>query len=149
MNTPTVKSKAAEMGRVVVSAKIENLAELYAADRNYIDPSEVHWIEIDDALVDTGSTGLGIPRKLIKKLGLHQTGERRVTTTKGIRKAKLYEAVKLTVQGRDCVLDVIDVAAPCPVLIGQAPLELMDFVVDPRREQLVGRHGDEQMYDLY
>jgi len=149
MTTNSAKLKAEEMGRVVVSAKIENLAELYAADRKFIDPSDVHSIEVEDALVDTGTTGLGIPRKLIKQLGLRETGKRSVNTTKGVRKAKTYEAVRLTVEGRDCVLDVTDVAASCPVLIGQVPLELMDFIVDPRRQRLIGAHGDQQMYDLF
>lgn len=149
MSTKTLNSKAAETGRVVVGARIENLGDLYASHRKFIDPSEVRWIEVDDALVDTGNAGLGIPRKLIKQLGLNRTGKRPVNTTKRIRKANVYEAVRLTVQGRECVLDVTDIAPSCPVLIGQVPLELLDFVVDPRRGQLVGAHGDEQLFDLF
>lgn len=149
MRTNTAKSKDEKMGRVVVSAKIENLGDLWAVRQKLKQPSDVRWIEVDDALIDTGMTGLGMPRKLIKQLGLEQIGERSATTTKGKRKAKIYDAVKLTVQGRDCIVDVTDVVASCPVLIGQVPLELMDFIVDPRREQLAGRHGDQQMYDLF
>jgi predicted aspartyl protease len=139
------------MGRVIVTAKIENLGDLYAVHRKYLDPSQVRRIEVNDALVDAGATGLGLPRKLIKELGLSQTGVRPVNTTKGTRQAKVYEAVKLTVQGRDCVLDVTDVSASCPALIGQVPLELLDFVVDPRGQRLIGNpaHGGQQMYDLF
>ena len=59
--------------------------------------------------------------------------------------------VKLTLQGRDCVCDVTEVDDACPVLIGQVPLELMDFVVDPGRRQLVGNpaHGGEHMIEMY
>jgi predicted aspartyl protease len=139
------------MGRVVVTAKIENLGDVYAAHRKYIAPTDIRWAEIDDALVDTGATGLGLPKKLIRELGLNQTGVRRVNTAKGTREAKVYEAVRLTVQGRDCVLDVTEVGANCPVLIGQLALEAMDFVVDPRGQRLIGNpaHGGQQMYDLY
>jgi len=39
----------------------------------------------------------------------------------------------------------------CPVLIGQVPLELLDFVVDPIAQSLVGNpeHDGEQMIDLF
>ena len=38
----------------------------------------------------------------------------------------------------------------CPLLIGQVPLELLDFVVDPVGQKLIGNpdHGGEQMIDL-
>ena len=39
----------------------------------------------------------------------------------------------------------------CPVLIGQIPLEALDFVVDPANRRLIGNpaHGGEQMIELY
>ncbi|HEX5442731.1 MAG TPA: hypothetical protein VFW87_02830 [Pirellulales bacterium] len=39
----------------------------------------------------------------------------------------------------------------CPVLIGQAPLELLDFLIDPLGQRLVGNpaRGGEQMLELY
>jgi hypothetical protein len=37
------------------------------------------------------------------------------------------------------------------VLIGQVPLEMLDFVVDPQSQRLIGNpeHGGEQMLELY
>ena len=43
----------------------------------------------------------------------------------------IYEAIRLTVQGRDCVVEVCELPNECPPLIGQIPLEALDFVVDP------------------
>jgi len=39
----------------------------------------------------------------------------------------------------------------CPVLIGQIPLEAMDFVVDMGKHALVGNpaHGGEHIIELY
>lgn len=34
--------------------------------------------------------------------------------------------------------DVYGLPEPCPVLIGQIPLESMDIVVDPKNRQLIG-----------
>jgi hypothetical protein len=38
-----------------------------------------------------------------------------------------------------------------PPLIGQIPLEMLDFVVDPRGQQLIGNpeHGGEHVIEMY
>jgi hypothetical protein len=48
-------------------------------------------------------------------------------------------------------VDVLEAHDECPVLIGQVPLELLDFVVDPKMQRLVGNptHGGEHMYEMY
>jgi hypothetical protein len=55
------------------------------------------------------------------------------------------------VGGRQCSVDVSEVASTCPVIIGYVPLELLDFVVDPKGQRLVGNpdHGGEFMFDMY
>lgn len=54
-------------------------------------------------------------------------------------------------QGRFCVVDVVELPDDVPVLIGQVPLELMDWVVDPKAQRLIGNpaHGGEQTIELY
>ena len=39
----------------------------------------------------------------------------------------------------------------CPVLIGQIPLEILDFVVDPANRRIIGNpeHGGEHIIELY
>ena len=63
----------------------------------------------------------------------------------------MYGTVRLTVQGRDCTCDAVGVPDDCPVLIGQVPLELLDFVVDPGGQRLIGNpaHGGEHIIELY
>ena len=62
----------------------------------------------------------------------------------------VYSAVRLTIQGRSCTMDVMEVADDVPVLIGQLPLEHLDFVVDMRKHELIGNpaHGGEHVYEL-
>jgi hypothetical protein len=45
----------------------------------------------------------------------------------------------------------VGVPDDCPVLIGQVPLELLDFVVDPGGQRLIGNpaHGGEHIIELY
>ena len=138
------------MGRVVVSALIESLEDVYRVHRGEIGAPQVRRIEVTDALVDTGATTLSLPGRFIAQLGLIPIRTRRAVTTAGIRDVPTYGAVKLTVQGRDCTCDVTEVDDACPVLIGQVPLELLDFVVDPGRQQLIGNpaHGGVHMIEL-
>ena len=57
-------------GEVLVPAKIENLDDLFGVDKGEFPAENVRRVEVSDALVDTGATGLLIPRALIAQLGL-------------------------------------------------------------------------------
>jgi predicted aspartyl protease len=139
------------MGRVLTEATIVNLKDLWDAERNRLPADQVRRLEVTDALVDTGATLLSLPTRLIQQLGLTWQGKKRVTSSPGVGEANMYEAVRLTIQGRTCTMDVMEVADQIPVLIGQLPLEHLDFVVDPRNHRLVGNpaHGGEHVYELY
>ena len=94
---------------------------------------------------------LSLPTQLIRQLGLMKTGRRRVKTSLGLGEADVYDAVRLTIQGRDCPLDVMEVPDGVPVLIGQIPLERLDFVVDPQGCQVIANpaHGGEHIIEAY
>jgi predicted aspartyl protease len=139
------------MGRVVTEATIENLEDLMLADRGLLPREQVRRIQVSDALVDTGATLLAVPTRLIQQLGLTKRYTRKVTSTTGVGESAVYGTVRLTIQGRDCPADVMEVPDSVPVLIGQIPLEYLDFVVDPRSQKLTGNpaHGGEHMFELF
>ena len=139
------------MGRVVVKARIQNLNDLFKAREGHLKESEVREIEVEDALIDTGAYMLFVSRRLIKQLGLKKFRTRRIRTAAGTSSAGVYDAVRLTIQGRECTIDVADVPNDCPVLIGQIPLEMLDFVVDLRNQKIIGNpeHGGEHMIDAF
>lgn len=143
--------KVEEMGRVLTSATIENYVDLWAAKQGLITADQIRRIEVTDALVDSGATLLSVPTRLIQELGLEKGSLKRVTTSKGVGEANLYSAVRLTIQGRSCTMDVLEVPDEVPVLIGQLPLEHLDFVIDMRKQELVGNpaHGGEHVYEMY
>ena len=74
-----------------------------------------------------------------------------MTSSAGLTKTGLYEAVRLTIQARGCTMDVLEMPDDVPVLIGQLPPEHLDLVVDLRNRQLIGNpaHGGEHMSELY
>jgi len=139
------------MGRVTTEASVENFEDLWAVKRGLLPAGEVRRIVIPDALVDTGATLLSLPTRMIAQLGLARVSSKRVTSSIGLAEAGVYEAVRLTIQGRTCTMDVMEVPDGVPALIGQLPLEHLDFVVDLRSRSLIGNpaHGGEHIYELY
>lgn len=139
------------MGRVTVAARIENLNDLIMVEQGHLTDAQVRRVEVSDALVDTGAVSLSLPRRLIQQLGLQRFRDRQVRTSAGVVTAGVYRGVRLTVQGRDCIVDVMDLPDECPVLVGQVPLELLDFVVDPGNRRLIGNpeHGGEYMWEQF
>jgi clan AA aspartic protease len=138
------------MGRVTVLAKIENLADLIMVRKGLLTADQVRSIEVSDALVDTGATTLSMPKKLIEQLGLEPMRTRKARTAGGRVNVQIHGPARLTIQGRDCTLDVSELPEDCPVLIGQIPLELLDFVVDLTGQRLIGNpaHGGEHIIEM-
>jgi clan AA aspartic protease len=140
-----------EMGRVTCVVRLDNLKDLWEAERGARAPEDIRTVTIDDALVDTGASTLALPARYIEQLGLEKVRERPVRTSGGPRTVSVYEPVRLTIQDRDCTVDVLEVDEHAPVLVGQVPLELLDFVVDPRNQRLIGNpaHGGEWTWEAY
>jgi predicted aspartyl protease len=139
------------MGRGLTEATIENMNDLAAVEMGHLPADKVRRIAVTDALLDTGATMLSLPTRIIRQLGLKKHSTRRVTTSQGVVQGDVYSTVRLTIKGRDCPMDVIEVPDDVPVLIGQIPLEYLDFVVDLQSRSLIGNpaHGGEQMYEMY
>jgi len=139
------------LGKVNVAAKLENLEDLSMVNLGLISNLDARRVEVTDALVETGATMLGMPKRLIAQLGLRPHRTRRARTAAGVVTVRMYEAVRLTIQGRDCLSDVSELPDECPVLIGQLPIEWLDFVVDLAGQRLIGNpaHGGEPMLEFY
>jgi predicted aspartyl protease len=139
------------MGKVIVAATIENLDDVFNSEKGSLEADRVRRLEVPDALVDTGATMLSAPKRIIEQLGLTPFRVRRVRTSAGTIDVRVYRAVRLTIQGRDCIADVCELPDDCPMLIGQLPLEMLDFVVDPAGQRLIGNpaHGGEHMIEMY
>jgi predicted aspartyl protease len=137
--------------RVLTAATIEDLQDLWVAERGLRAADQVRRVTVTDALVDTGATILSLPTRLIHQLGLEEQYKKTVRSRIGVSEASVYEAVRLTIQGRTCTMDVMELPDDTPVLIGQLPLEHLDFVVDLRSRSLFGNpaHGGEHIYELY
>jgi predicted aspartyl protease len=143
--------EAATLGKILVPAKIENNYDLENLARGLLTDEEVRRVEIEDARIDTGATYLAMPKQMIDQLGFRKLRTSLAKTAAGTTSFGIYGPARLTVQGRECIIEVSELADDCPVLVGVIPLELLDFVFDPKGQRLIGNpdHGGEWMIDLY
>src|SRR5271157_5156147 len=114
------------MGKVLVTAKIENLEDLFNAEKGLLPDDQVRCIEVPDAVVETGATTLLLPKRMIAALGLKPLRTRHSRGLGGAFLLPMYGTVRLTIQDRDCSLDVGEIGDQYPVLVGQIPLESLD-----------------------
>jgi hypothetical protein len=132
------------LSRILTSATIINLGDLWAAERGVLAPREIRQLTIDDACAAPSVPLLSLPTRLIRQLGLAKAESRR-------GQEAMYEPVRLTIQGRTCTMDVMEVPDSIPALIGYIPLGHLDLVVDEDGRRLIGNpaHGGKHVYELY
>jgi clan AA aspartic protease len=139
------------MGRVTTEATIVNLGDLRDAEKGRLPAEQLRRVTVPDALVDTGASTLSLPISMIRQLGLQEFSRKRVRTTAGPIEVGIFGPARLTIQGRDVTVDVLETPDGTPVLIGQIPLEFLDLVVDMRSHTLIGNpaHDGQWMLHMY
>jgi predicted aspartyl protease len=135
--------------KVIVKIKLTNHGDVIALNRK-LSRAKPRTTEVE-ALADTGATRLYLKPSVIKSLGLERVDEVISQTTNGPAKRSVYEPVRLEVQGRYGNFDVVDSGENVPNLLGQIPLEYLDFVVDSKNRKLIPNpeYGDRQMSEEY
>jgi clan AA aspartic protease len=112
------------MGKVTEKVKITNL----------LDPSKC--VEVD-AVIGTGATMLALPQNIVEQLGLRKIRETKVRYANNKSELKsIYGVVTIESKGRTGNFDVLAEAEGSQPLVGQAALEILDLVVDPRTRTL-------------
>jgi predicted aspartyl protease len=137
------------MGKVNIKIKLTNLFDL-GLQRRKLSTAKPREVEVE-ALVDTGATRLYLKTSVIRALGLEKLETIISQTSNGPAKRAVYEPVRLEFQGRHGDFNVVDVGEKVPNLVGQIPLEYLDFVVDPKHGKLIPNpeHGGQQMSEEY
>ena len=113
--------------------ELANRTDQLFAEAGFIKPEEIRQVTIEDAVVDTGATRLALPKPIIEQLGLTSVGSTPVKTTNGIVDRTIYSEVRFTVLEREGTLDVTELPADLPVLVGHVVLELLDLCVDIKK----------------
>jgi len=137
------------MGKITVKMKVTNNDDVVVKELN-LSKRKPRALVVE-ALVDTGATRLYLQNGVIKKLGLRPRHEVISRTTNGSRRRMVYGPVVLEVMGRNGIFEVVEVENDVPNLLGQLPLEHLDFVVHPRSRKLMPNpeHGGVQMTEEF
>ena len=138
------------MGRVIAEVLVKNVDDLRRMERGEIPESQVRSAKIA-ALVDFGATFFCLPESVIQQLGLPFNRDRQTQTVTGVLTLKVYGAARIEVQGRSCDVEVLALPGQTQPLLGQLPLEALDFWVDLTHQRLVGNpeHGGQWMAEVY
>jgi len=134
------------------TARIElaNNDELVAVKLGIMNPEDVKRITVEDALVDTGATRLGLPPSLIEQLGLTPFRSEPVRTVNGVTELWIYSPVQFTLLARESITTVLGVPEGTPVLIGHLLLEDLDLCLDIKQGLIYNpAHDGEWMSELY
>lgn len=138
------------MGRVVVPVVVENVEDRERAERGEIVAEAVRRITIE-ALVDSGATFLCMPESMIRQLGLRLDRMRETRTVTGPLTLGVYRGARIEVQQRACTDEIVALPEGRQVLLGQIPLEKLDFWIDITNHRLVGNpeQGGQWMAEAY
>lgn len=137
------------MGRVVVQVRVINAADEKHARDNPKTATAIRETTVE-ALVDSGATFFCLPESMIRSLGLDFLRWRETRTVLGSKQVPIYGVARLEVEGRDCIVEVMGLPEERVPLLGQLPLEAMDFWIDLTNQRLVGNpeHGGQWMAEV-
>jgi clan AA aspartic protease len=96
-----------------------------------------------NALVDTGAWTLVINEETRQKLGLNVKETREATLADGIKApCQTTEFVVVRWKNREAACEAVVLPGETEILLGAYPLEGMDLIVHPQRQEVTGAHGD-------
>jgi len=136
------------MGLVHAEIILKNAGDVSDVRRGYIKEPEVRQINVT-AMVDTGSATLVINEAVRKQLGLAVEDTYTAELADGsVQTYGKTEPVQIHWKNRNAVCKAVVVPNANDVLLGAIPLEAMDLIVNPLKQELTGAHGDEIVFML-
>jgi predicted aspartyl protease len=127
---------------------IKNAGDVMAAKHGYITDAQVHALTVE-ALADTEAWTLVIDEDTCQKLGLELRGpEPGVLADGSTIVYQITEGVEVHWKDRHTICPALVVPGADEILFGALPMEGMDLIVHPRKEEVVGAHGDTALYSL-
>jgi len=125
------------MGLIHAEIELINGTDLDMVRRNLLDKEDVKriWVE---ALVDTGSYMLAINRNIQEDLDLPIVERRKAQLANGdIIECDVVSSVELRFKNRATTCRAIVLPGDSEVLLGAIPMEDMDVLIHPLRQELI------------
>ena len=136
------------MGHVYAELELMDGSEVAEVARGRMDPYEMKKIRIR-ALVDTGCYQMAINENIQEYLQLAVLKVKRVETADGrVIMCDVVGPLEIRYQDRGCMVDAYVLPGDSEPLLGVIPMEAMDVIVHPLREELVGAHEGGSLHRL-
>jgi clan AA aspartic protease len=134
------------MGEVRTKVKLINLRDQNVADGGFMPQDQVRQLTVD-AVVDTGAWTLVINEETREKLGLRvmETAEAGIAGG-GTIPGGITEYVEVRWKDRRTSCEALVLPDEEDVLLGAFPLEGLDLTINPKKQEVVGAHGDKVRY---
>ena len=130
------------MGTVYAEITLKNGSDLVMVKNGQLKDNNVRSITVN-AMVDTGAGTLVINEAQRRQLGLEVRREHVVYMANNVQETvKITDPMEIHWKNRESICFPWVIPDSPKVLLGAIPLEDMDLIVDPKNEELVGRHGE-------
>ena len=125
------------MGLVHAEVEIINGGDLEMVRRNLLDQDEVKRMTVT-MLVDTGAYNLRINEEIQEQLQLPVVEKRKGMLADGsIREYDVVGPIEIRFKNRRCNVDAMVLPGNSEPLLGAIPLEDMDVIIHPQRQELI------------
>jgi len=136
------------MGIVYAEITLRNSVDIAMVKRGVMKESEVREKTVT-AMVDTGAATLVINEDVRQQLGLEVEKTYKATLADGSKQVySMTEPVQIQWKDRDHICRAILIPAADDILLGAIPLEGMDLVINPNKQELTGAHGDTAVFRI-
>ena len=130
------------MGIVTTEITLKNTFDVGAAYMGYIKSEEVRTATVT-AVVDTGAMYVVITEELYQKLGLIKERDTSAHIANGEHvNCIITRPVDVHWKDRSTTVQAMVIPGAKKVLLGALALEAMDLIISPKKQELVGAHGD-------
>lgn len=124
------------MGHIYADIEIINAGDLVSVRRGYMDKDEIRSLGVN-VLVDTGSAELAINENIQEIMQLQVLGKRRSVLANGERiMCDVVGPVEVRFKNRRTTCDALVLPGDSEPLLGVIPMESMDVVINPLRQEL-------------
>ena len=136
------------MSTVKTQITLKNAVDVGLARLGHITEAQVRALTVE-AIADTGAWTLVIDEDTCRQLGLQLKGPEPGVLADGTTAIyQITDGVEVHWQNRQTVCPALVVPGADEVLFGALPMEGMDLIVHPRKEEVIGAHGDTALYRL-
>ncbi|MDR3019304.1 MAG: aspartyl protease family protein [Treponema sp.] len=136
------------MGIVHTDITLKNVKDMFMVEKGLIPEQEVRQITVK-ALVDSGAWTMVINEDTRAKLGLETTKTAPGKLADGnLAEYKLTDPVEIWWKDRSVICEALVIPTADENLLGAIPLEAMDLMINPRKQEVMGVHGDQILHSV-